>query len=294
MNEREALKLICLARYARERVSASDSQSETWRSVFHSTVKVLAKVMRGEISPDLLAGLDEAAERIVKNCFNSGNSLDNRPQYGKIKLEIPRTDGGSGSGNWGHAGRPGKLGGSAKRGSFGGASSDAFSNAVVSAKRNLAKKSPETAWRVTAHTQAELDAEYPGAKLHITEGGSTAAVTSSGDIISVCKNPGDNMRGKDIIALSVANGGRKLDSYSGNHGFYIKCGFEPVSWCEWNDEYAPSDWDMSKGCEREPVIFYKYSGKGKASVYKTPEDFFNAIPASEDYDAAQKARDDSM
>ena len=117
MNEREALKLICLARYARERVSASDSQSETWRSVFRSTVKVLAKVMRGEISPDLLAGLDEAAERIVKNCFNSGNSIDNHSQSDRIKLGNLNEDGGPGSGNHGHKGVKGQRGGSAPSGS---------------------------------------------------------------------------------------------------------------------------------------------------------------------------------
>ena len=182
--------------------------------------------------------------------------------------------------------------GNSESGSFGGASSVDFSKAVVSAKAELAKSRPQDAWRVTAHTKDELDSEYSDAKLHITKGGSTTAVTQSGDIISVCKHPDDTIRGKDLISASVSNGGIKLDSYSGNHGFYIKCGFEPVSWCDWNDEYAPPDWDISKGCEREPVIFYKYTGN--KSKYATAEQFFESTLASADYDAAQKARDDSL
>lgn len=186
----------------------------------------------------------------------------------------------------------GSGGEAAKPSSFGGQTSAAFSKAVKTAKENMAKTRPEVSWRVTAHTQEELDKEYPGAKLHTTPGGSTAAVTTDGDIISICKNPTDTVRGKDLIAMAVANGGKKLDSYSGNHAFYVKCGFEPVSWCQWDDQYAPDDWDLSKGCKREPVVFYKYTGN--TSQYKTADDFFNAVPASEDYDTAMKTRDDTL
>lgn len=171
---------------------------------------------------------------------------------------------------------------------FGGRNSADFSKDVQTAKSELAKTKPEDAWRVTAHSQKELDDWYPNASMHTTDGGSTVAVTDSGDIISVCKNPNDNMHGKDILAMAVKNGGKKLDSYEGNHGFYVKCGFEPVSWCEWDDNFKPDDWDESRD-KRENIIFYKYTGK--TSQYPTAKDFFAAVPASKDYDTAQAERD---
>lgn len=92
--------------------------------------------------------------------------------------------------------------------------------------------------------------------------------------------------------MAVQNGGNKLDSYSGNHGFYVKCGFEPISWCEWNDEYAPDDWDESIA-KREPVIFYKYVGKGKVK-YTNLSDFLSEVRPSEDYDTACEVRNNNM
>lgn len=175
--------------------------------------------------------------------------------------------------------------------SFGGADAPSFAKSLKTAYDKMEETAPEKAWRVTVHTQQELEEEYPGAKLHITEGGSTVAVTKDGDIISVCGKPGDKLRGKDLMRLAVENGGKKLDSYSGNHGFYVKCGFEAVSWCEFDEQYAPPGW--VKGRDKpEPVIFYKYTGKSNQS--RNEQDIFNSIPASADYDAAQAARNQSI
>ncbi len=197
---------------------------------------------------------------------------------------------------------------------FGGASSSDFASAVADAKATLAAKN---AWRVTAHTEQELDEDYPGATLHITKGGSTVAVTSDGDIISVCGNSNDTIRGRELMNLATENGGVKLDSYSGNHGFYVKCGFEPVSWCEWDDNGADEHWinqdwlkanglksdistaelskisDSSLAVPREPVVFYKYTGNtGPYSAASLDvNNFLASTPASTDYDAAQAARD---
>ena len=89
----------------------------------------------------------------------------------------------------------------------------------------------------------------------------------------------------------IENGGKKLDSYSGNHGFYVKCGFEAVSWCEFDEQYAPPGWVKSRD-KPEPVIFYKYTGQSNQS--RNEQDIFNSIPASADYDAAQAARNQSI
>ena len=172
--------------------------------------------------------------------------------------------------------------------SFGGADSPGFAKSLKTAYDKMEETAPEKAWRVTVHTQQELEEEYPGAKLHITDGGSTVAVTKDGDIISVCKNPDDSLRGKDLLKMAVANGGKKLDAYSGIFGFYTKCGFEPVSWCEFDEQYAPPDWVKGRD-EPEPVIFYKYTGS--KSQFEDANEFFAAVPASADYGAAQETRD---
>lgn len=175
--------------------------------------------------------------------------------------------------------------------SFGSADAPSFAKSLKTAYDKMEETAPEKAWRVTVHSQQEFEEEYPGAKLHITDDGSTVAVTKDGDIISVCGNPGDKLRGKDLLKLAVENGGKKLDSYSGNHGFYVKCGFEAVSWCEFDEQYAPPGW--VKGRDKpEPVIFYKYTGQSNQS--RNEQDIFNSIPASADYDAAQAARNQSI
>lgn len=172
--------------------------------------------------------------------------------------------------------------------SFGSADAPSFAKSLKTAYDKMEETAPEKAWRVTVHSQQELEEEYPGAKLHITDGGSTVAVTKDGDIISVCKNPDDSLRGKDLLKMAVANGGKKLDAYSGIFGFYTKCGFEPVSWCEFDEQYAPPDWVKGRD-EPEPVIFYKYTGN--KNQFEDANEFFAAVPASADYGAAQETRD---
>lgn len=147
---------------------------------------------------------------------------------------------------------------------FGKSDTKTFASAVASARDNC---SEDKRWRVTAHTEEELENDYPGAKLHVTKNGSTVAVTADGDIISVCKNPGDKLSGRDLMKIAVENGGTKLDSFAGNHDFYIKCGFEPVSWTPFNEAYAPDGW--RKGVDNpEPVVFYKYTGKTSKTTLK--------------------------
>lgn len=171
---------------------------------------------------------------------------------------------------------------------FNNAEVDDFVTAVQAAKN---AQKPNNAWRVTAMSKEEFKAEHPNAICHITQAGGVAAVTTDGDIVSVCAMPGDTVKGKSLLAKAVAAGGNKLDSYEGNHSFYIKCGFEPVSWCKWDGEYAPEGWTLGRD-KPEDIIFYKYTG-GR-SKYIIPEDFKNAVAASPDYDKAQKLRDDSI
>lgn len=87
----------------------------------------------------------------------------------------------------------------------------------------------------------EFEQEHPGAVMHVTQGGSTVAVTPDGDIVGVCKKPDDNVSGSDLLKMAVANGGKKLDAFSKLFYFYTKNGFEPVSWTPFDKEYAPTD-----------------------------------------------------
>ena len=168
--------------------------------------------------------------------------------------------------------------------------SNEYVNNLAEAKASLpASQAP---WRVTQYVSGDqFDEWHPEAKKYRSPGGSTVAVTSDGDIVGVCHFEGDSTRGKDLIAFAVANGGKKLDAYEGLFGFYTKCGFEPVSWCKWDDEFAPPDWRAGEDSP-EHIVFYKYTGE--RSKYGSVEDFFADVAASSDYDAARIERDNKI
>ncbi len=159
-----------------------------------------------------------------------------------------------------------------------------FVDALLRAKSAIV---PENAWRVSSPAAKEFDEEHPNAKKYVTKGGSTIAITPDGDIVGVCKKPGDTVNGSDMLAFAVKNGGKKLDAFSGLYGFYTKNGFEPVSWTPFDEQYAPSGWDAQRD-EKEPVIFWKYTGK---QTELPKEKFLNSIKPSKSYDDAKSIRD---
>ena len=166
-----------------------------------------------------------------------------------------------------------------------------FTRALDKAKKAQEK---EKQWRVTGLSRDELREWHPNAKLHVTDGGSTIAI-DNGDIVGVCKNPDDSVRGSELIAFAVKNGAKKLDSYEGNHEFYVRCGFEPVSWCKWDDEYAPDGWDESRD-GREDIVFYKYVGKGNAKIdtMDALREWKKKTKPGKDYDTAMSMRDSDL
>ena len=134
-----------------------------------------------------------------------------------------------------------------------------FSKAIADAKKTGDKKD---IWRVDAHDAKDYSDRH--CKCLVTKGGSTVAVDKDGDIISVCKGGNESTHGigSKLLDKAVKAGGVKLDSFAGNHSFYTKNGFEPVSWTPFSVEYAPEGWKES-GAGQEPVIFYRYVGKDK-------------------------------
>lgn len=164
-----------------------------------------------------------------------------------------------------------------------------------------AKKSQptNTGWRVDDYSHTVED--YSKDKLFSTEGGSTVAVTPDGDIISVCGKVGDNVHGSDILQMAVEQGGKKLDAFSGLYGFYRKNGFEPVSWCKFDKNFAPPGWTEGRDAE-EPIIFWKYTGN-KATGVKTEvlkeemTSFLNSVAGytgETGYDDAMNDRDNAL
>lgn len=197
---------------------------------------------------------------------------------------------------------------------FSTASPKTFVKKLAQAK---AAQDPTKGWRVTGLSKEELAEYHPRAKIHVTDGGSTIAI-DKGDIVAVCVGPKDGkggfQSGGSLLQFAVKNGGTKLDSYTGNHEFYIKNGFEPVSWCKWDDDYANDEWlkvngytreqwdamdkkpsDEKLKVPREPIIFYKYVGIGKTTYPKNNVNaFLEKVEASDDYDSAMEKRNKSM
>lgn len=151
--------------------------------------------------------------------------------------------------------------------------------------KTKSKQHPEDAWRVDVHSIKDYIKDND--KLFLTEGGSAIAVTPDGDIISVCRNVDDEASGSDILARAVEMGGVKLDSYAGNHSFYTKNGFEPVSWVKWDDRYAPPGWKEDRD-KREPIIFYRYVGH---KVTETADEFMARVKPSKRYSRGMNVRD---
>ena len=150
------------------------------------------------------------------------------------------------------------------------------------------------AWRVEVSDDI---ANYYDCRMFITENGSTLAIREDGDIISVCafKENGESLdSSRALLEFATRNGGDRLDSFDGNYGFYRRCGFEPVTHIEFNEEYAPPGWIKGKD-DPENVIFFKYTGeevKNAQSVefYRKVE----PIVGDDAYDDAYILRDKSI
>ena len=96
-----------------------------------------------------------------------------------------------------------------------------FVNAITAAKESMPAN---MRWRVDVKSEDD----YTHCKaLLVSDGGSCAAVKENGDIVSVCKNITDPVcKGRDLIREAIKHGGDRLDSFDGNWGFYISCGFK--------------------------------------------------------------------
>lgn len=150
---------------------------------------------------------------------------------------------------------------------------------------------PEYAWRVDSSRKAE-DFDKDSIRMHVTEGGSTFALKPDGDIVSVCKNHNGSDYGTEVMAAAVKAGGDHLDSFDGNYRFYTKCGFEVVSRCKFDEQYAPDGWVKGRD-DPEDVIFMVYRGPGKTKD-KSIDDMRKRVPYSASYDEAASKCDEEV
>lgn len=161
-----------------------------------------------------------------------------------------------------------------------------FKGQLLKAKNSIKENDR---WRVSSEYSED---DYKNCKLFYEKSGATVAVTKDGDIISVCKYNGSKVTGSQLIQHAVKMGGKKLDAYEGIYDFYVKNGFEPVSWCKWSDDFAPEDWKKANkngaNVEREDIIFFKYTGN---KTHESLQEFKNRVKSSNDYDEAMNKRD---
>ena len=159
-----------------------------------------------------------------------------------------------------------------------------FYKNITEAKKTV---EPMMAWRVDVHSEKE----YTTITTFSTRKGSVVAIKPNGDIVSVCKNVRDEAtHGVQLIEQAVKNGGIKLDSFSGNHNFYTRNGFYPVSYCEFNKEYAPVGWDEKRD-RLEDVVFYVYTGEKKQTDWDIIKNSVKKFSGDDAYDEAMKYRD---
>lgn len=125
-----------------------------------------------------------------------------------------------------------------------------------------------------------------------------AAVTKSGDIVSVFKDPRSPVKGAmtSILFSAIANGGKKLDNFNSSvlSNMYAQHGFVPVARTAFVDEFAPDDWNYERD-GRPDIVFWVHNGDSletianKIGTYERPD--YDSLPMFDDYDQAEAYRD---
>ena len=136
---------------------------------------------------------------------------------------IIRLKGGAGSGNYGHAGRPGLVGGSGSGngGSNGGARvySGVKHTNFVSARNGLSKAKKKYVTQYTPEQMREQELK----PFLASDKKSGFAISSTGELVSVFSL---NDNGLKLVQAAIGQGAIRLDCFDGYlPGFYSKSGF---------------------------------------------------------------------
>lgn len=122
-------------------------------------------------------------------------------------------------------------------------------------------------WKVespqTPKAMEDWIADHPNAKMYVTPNGTTVAVNGE-DIISVASPQGVG-EGITAVQWAISQGGRKLDSYESNYGFYRKLGFKVNSYTPFKE--GVNEFWVKERDNPEDIIFMTYEGKEARGAY---------------------------
>jgi hypothetical protein len=98
---------------------------------------------------------------------------------------------------------------------------------------------------VTLYTAEEY--EKKGAKTYVSPNGHSGyALTKEGDLVSVFSKPGSKS-GMELMKTAIKNGAKTLDCIGPFlPEFYASYGFEEYDRLEWDDQYAPPNWNYAE------------------------------------------------
>ena len=175
----------------------------------------------------------------------------------------------------------------------------AFKNALDDGRNSDVKNG----WCVSPKELSDLT--EPGAKMYLARNGEAGFVIKGGDIEAVFTNKAKGAPkglADSLMLRALSAGGNKLDCYGEVLAtLYSKYGFEPVARVAFNQEYANTGWDPSKG---EPYIYVmKHNGDsvdtvaGKLGTYQSATKAqLDDLPTfgKNDYDKAMAYRDSLM
>jgi len=228
----------------------NDNCDVTVTFITHATGTVTAKDYAGAEEADRLAG--EAltvlsGDDLAVLLLDWHEELPNGRDNGSIDL------GGPGSGNFGHAGRPGEVGGSADGGGGGG---DTVSTVPL--------REPTPHEFIEARNKSSRMAflspltpdDLKGQKLYLSKDGTVGgAMTPGGDMGNLFNNDGPSGAAREVLLQMIADGGTTADAYDGYLPLlYTQFGLHETGRMAFNPEYAPKDWNYEKD-DHPDVIF---------------------------------------
>ncbi len=109
--------------------------------------------------------------------------------------------------------------------------------------------------------------ELRGSRVYTTNNGRTGyLLTEDGDFGSLLNNSDVKGAGQAAILDAIQKGAMTLDAYDGHlPETYRKFGFEPVARVEFDERFAPKDWDYEK-YGRPDIIHMAYTGGNRDTI----------------------------
>lgn len=157
----------------------------------------------------------------------------------------------------------------------------------------MAKKNNEYGAFVTQRTVEEYS-QMPFLFLTV-DGTAGIAVTSDNNIVSIFN--GGEQRGvlKTLIPVAIECGGNKLDNYDSDKlsGMYELYGMNPISQVEFDEKFAPEDWNYERD-GKPNIVFWIHNGDDAEHVILNFGNYdvdWENVKTFSTYEEAEKYRD---